>query len=520
MTRSPFRIAALVLLGALLATNFYRAATQSLVHDEALSWQWYLSGPASAIFQSYTANNHFLATVLFRVSTTLFGPSEFAMRLPTVLAGAWFFWTVFRLCALVLGDGWLFLLGCAALTLNPLLLDFLVAARGYGLAMAGLFWALYQMLSCFHDRSNGVDGRLLHKRLWKAALGCSIAVATNLTFLMPVVILAAAFCVLILRAEQQPVSGSLPAISPASKTRKKSKKSKYEAAREPRRSYTSLLHFVVPVIVLAIAFLLAAPIDLVKGEDLYTGTSTAMACLRNLVDSSFAYGNSSGAWHKMEQVSSDVALIVLPVLALAALIAVWFTRHPWRSMVELATWLASLAVVGSAILLLAAHLVAGIPYPEDRTGIYFIPLTTFAALGLVRMLTDRPRLPRWIGFAVAILLALFAVEFASQWNVKSFLVWRYDADTKRIFEAMEAAPKPTVPVRMGVSWVLEPALNYYRDVRKATWLVPVERDGVGGSRQFYAATPEDQGTLLWRQLKPIYKGPVSGTALAIPQANQ
>ena len=506
-----------MLFGILLATNFYRAATQSIVHDEALTWALYLSGPASAIFHFYDANNHFLAIILFRISTTLFGPSEFAIRLPAVLAGAWFFWTVFRLCALVLGDAWLFLLGCAALSLNPFLLDFLVAARGYGLAMAGLFWALYQMLSWFHDRSNGATDHLLRKRLWKAALGCSITVAANLTFLIPVFILAAAFCVLLLRAG---APGSKPVPVVPSKGRKKGRTPKQEALPAPPRSYAPLMNFVVPIFASAIAFLLAAPIDLARSQDFTSGASTAINSLRNLVDSSFAYSNSSGAWHKIEQISSDVALIVLPVLALAALIAVWFTRHPWRSMVELATWLASLAVVGSAILLLAAHLVFGIPYPEDRTGLYFVPLATLAALGLVRMLTDRPRFPRWIGFAVAILLAFFAVEFASQWNVKSFLVWRYDADTKRIFEAMEAAPKPTVPVRMGVSWVLEPALNYYRDVRKATWMVPVERDGVGGSRQFYAATPEDQGTLLWRQLKPIYKGPVSGTALAIPQANQ
>jgi hypothetical protein len=115
---------------------------------------------------------------------------------------------------------WLvFLLGCAALTLNPILLDFLVAARGYGLAMAGLFWALFQMLAwfdeerfneeAFTDRSHGgASEAQLRKRLWKAALGCSIAVAANLTLLMPVFVLAAAFCVLILRAREKPPSGS------------------------------------------------------------------------------------------------------------------------------------------------------------------------------------------------------------------------------------------------------------------------------------------------------------------------
>ncbi len=172
------------------------------------------------------------------------------MRLPTVLAGAWFFWTVFRLCGLVLGNGWLFLLGCATLSLNPLLLDFLVAARGYGLAMAGLFWALYQMLSWFQEQSQGASQNQLRKRLWKAAIGCSIAVAANLTFVIPVFVLAAAFCTLIVRASKKP--GVSPESLVVSKTRKKGKKSQPDAARETARSSIPLVRFIVPVIALAI----------------------------------------------------------------------------------------------------------------------------------------------------------------------------------------------------------------------------------------------------------------------------
>jgi hypothetical protein len=520
LTRSGFRIAALLLLAALLATNFYRAATQSIVHDEALTWQLYLAGPASMIFQHYDANHHFLATLLFRISTTLFGQSEFAIRLPTVLAGAWFYWTVFRLCGLVLGEGWLFLLGCAVLTLNPILLDFLVAARGYGLAMAGLFWALYQMLAWFHDRSNGafpkIDDAQIRRRLGKAALGCSIAVATNLTFIIPVFIVAAAFCVLILRTAEKPT----PASPLPSKVRKKGNKPKPEVGPQSARTYAPLIHFLVPVAVLAVAFLLAAPIDLARSQDFYVGSTTAVESLRNLMNVSFAYGVSSGFLHGTEEIWSNFALIFLPAMTLAALIAVSLTKQLPRSMPALAACLASLVVVGSAILLIAAHLVSGMLYPVDRTGVYFVPLATFAALGFARTLMERPGLPRSVGFAVAILLASFAIEFAAQWNVKSFLVWRYDADTKRIFEALETAPKPTGQIRMGVSWVLEPALNYYRVVRNATWLAPVERDGFDGLRQFYAATPQDQTTPLWASLKKIYQGPVSATALAVPQANQ
>jgi hypothetical protein len=519
LTKSAFRAAALVLFAILFVTNLYRAATQSLVHDEALTWQLYLSGPASAIFHEYSPNHHFLATILFRISTTFFGQSEFAMRLPTVLAGAWFFWTVFRLCGLILGDGWLFLLACAALTLNPILIDFLVAARGYGLAMAGLFWAMYQMLSWFQDRSNGAVESSLHKRLWKAALGCAIAVASNNIFLVPVFVLAAAFCALLLNAlhlKKTETDGPLGAALVA-KARKKSKKARPEFAREAGRSYTSFTHFIVPVFILAVAFVLAAPIDLARSEDLYAGTPTAIKSLRNLMEVSFAYGSSAGAIERIERIWSGIASIFLPVVAVAALIFVAMNTRLLRSVLGLATLFSSLAVVGSAVLLVAAHLVSGIPYPEDRTGIYFVPLASLAALGFARILVEGAGFPRWVGIAVALVLVSFALEFAAQWNVNSFWVWRYDADTKRVFEAMEKTPKAAGQIRLGVSWVFEPALNYYREVRNATWLAPVLRDGFDGARQFYVVSSMDQSLPALRKLRPIYRGPVSNTLLAIQQ---
>jgi hypothetical protein len=525
LTKTGFRVAALVLLGVLLATNFYRAATQSLVHDEALTWYLYLEGPASAIFTFYSPNHHFLATILFRISTTFFGNSEFAIRLPAVLAGAWFFWTVLQLCGLVFGEGWWFLLGCAVLTLNPILLDLLVAARGYGLAMAGLFWALFQMVAWFQEsgfdgRSHQIGERQLRKRLWKAALGCSIAVTANMTLLFPAAVLAVAFCVLVMRAQEKPASAAAPVPPAASKIRKKGKKPKSEAARQPTSSYAPLWYFVVPIIISAVVFLLAAPIDLARSQDFYTGTPTAIKSLRNLMDVSFAYGNGSGALREIEQIWSIIALIFLPVMVVGALIVVSMTTRLWRSTVGLATLFASLTIVGSAILLAGAHLLTGLPYPVDRTGIYFVPLASLAALGLARMLTDNPGLRRWTGLAVALVLGSFVFEFAAQWNVSSFLVWRFDADTKRIFELIEAAPKPANPIRLGVSWQLEPALNYYRETRNATWMVTVERDGFDGVRQFYAALPQDQNKPPWPLLKQIYKGRISGTALAIPQAAQ
>jgi hypothetical protein len=161
--------------------------------------------------------------------------------------------------------------------------------------------------------------------------------------------------------------------------------------------------------VLAIVVLLAAPIDLARSEDLYTGSSTAFQSLRSLVDVSFSYG-AGAALHGMERIWSNVALIFLPAMTVAALIVAWMTARVRLSLAGLATLFTSLAVAGSALLLAAAHLVSGIPYPEDRTGIYFVPLASLAALGLARILTERSGLARWLGVAAALKLLGLALR--------------------------------------------------------------------------------------------------------------
>jgi hypothetical protein len=140
------RYVALALLAALVAANCYRAATQSLTHDEALTWGLYLAGPAARIFDFYDPNHHFLGTLLEKFITSVFGFSELALRLPSLAAGALYFLVACRLSVFLFGEGLLFLLTVAVLSAHPLVLDFLVAARGYGLALALFLWGLFELL--------------------------------------------------------------------------------------------------------------------------------------------------------------------------------------------------------------------------------------------------------------------------------------------------------------------------------------------------------------------------------------
>src|SRR5437868_13414221 len=144
--------AACLLLLALWAANVYRAATQAITPDEAITYTRYVGPPLRDSLQRTTANNHVLNTLLARIPTSYFHLTDLALGLRGVLLGGLYLWAVFRLARRTCGAGPMFLAGVGLLSLNPLVLDHLSAARGYGMGLAVWMWALELMLE--HVESN------------------------------------------------------------------------------------------------------------------------------------------------------------------------------------------------------------------------------------------------------------------------------------------------------------------------------------------------------------------------------
>lgn len=120
----------MALLLTVLATNVYRAATQSFTTDEALTANLYVDAPFRDVLTNYDASNHVLHTLLMRASAAALGAWELPLRMPSLLGGASYLAAAFLLAKRLLGRGPLFLLAFATLSLNPFVLDFLSAARG------------------------------------------------------------------------------------------------------------------------------------------------------------------------------------------------------------------------------------------------------------------------------------------------------------------------------------------------------------------------------------------------------
>ncbi len=472
--KKPCRIAAQALLAGLFAVSVYRAITQSIVYDEALTWELYIAGPFSAIFHHFDANHHFLNTLLMRWSTGIFGVSEWSLRLPALGGAALYFTAVYRLAKGAFGEGWTFLLAVALLSLNPFVLDFMVAARGYGMGLALWMWALALLLEAL------TRPLPLPRELFLAGAALALSVTANLIFIPPAAALAGMAGYFLLKQKAPELE------------RKPAKQRKKQSQSAPL-----LVWFAGPMVGIAVLFLLLAPIEDMKADQFYTGAATISESLRSLATVSLQHSGPLRTQSWMDAWRDAVAFGIAP-LVLAGGLAVGLIRRSFLLI------LAAGSAVFSAAALLLIHLVLGRPYPEDRTGIYFLPLVVLALVGLAGVI---PLAPYALG-------CVLVVHFATEFNTRKFLVWEYDADTRTMAEDVAAHRDSSSSVtRVGGSWQLQESLSFYGFQHQWTWLELTNRPAPG--MDYYALISQDRAAAMDALgLKELYRGQVSRSVLA------
>lgn len=471
------KTAAKALLAALFAVCVYRAITQSVVFDEALTWELYIAGPLDKIFHTFDANHHFLNTILMRLVTAIFGVSALTLRIPALAGAVLYFAAVYRVSLLAFGEGIRFVLAVAALTLNPFVLDFMVVARGYGMALALWMWALAVLLPLF-------QGRAPRRRdLIESGSAIALSVTANLIFLLPAGALAG---VTLLRLLKQ---------QPAPEPTKKAKR------RESKSGAPDWILFSAPIATIAVLFFLLAPVEDMKLEQFYTGVPTIAESLRSLASVSVKHSGTLARASWADGWRDAVAFVIAP-LAIAAGLILGVLRRDWLLII------ASGTAVVSAIGLILIHLALGRPYPADRTGLYFLPLATLALMGLT---AAREKIVSVAAFAIA---ALMIGQYLTEFNAKKFWVWDYDADTRSMGEYLEAHHAGRT-VSVGGSWQLSESLGFYLFQNHWDWLEINRRPPQPGD-DYYALIPQDASTVQTLGLKEVFRGPVSGSVLAVP----
>lgn len=379
-----------------------RAVTQSVTLDEADTYFWFVAN--SEVFYPFP-NNHVLNTVLIWISTHLFGLSSLTLRIPALLGGALYIIVCYYLCRrLILG----FVLQFAVflcLTLNPLVMDFMVAARGYSLALAFLmaaiavpWWRPAGAVSC---------------GLASLALGLSFTANFSFAFVDLAVLVA-----IVIWARKYVVWCVLPGLLVALGV----------------CAYT-LMHL--------------------KRGDLFYGAHSLGEMTRSLVAASLYHMNPrvGGSLYKVMRVLNPWLLPALGVLAVGRMAADWRHPSPARRF---------LAVVALAILLhWLAFRFAGLALPKSRTGIFLLPLCTLFA-GAAAAGPDWSGVSRGLRRAMTAVFLCLACYFVLCLRSTYFKEYEYDRDVKDVYGVLAELNHRYGVTDVAASGVYASSLNFYR----------------------------------------------------------
>jgi hypothetical protein len=210
----------------------------------------------------------------------------------------------------------------------------------------------------------------------------------------------------------------------------------------------------------------------------------------------------------VQTLGGDIAALVGILVLLLCIVQATRSRAQPRSPANAAA--GSLLV--TVLLIVALHVGAKVPYPAARTALYLLPMATLAVL-LAAITWSAPA--RAVTLVGAVLLLLwYGVELHS----RCFAYARYDAGAKPLFLAMQRDARLHFrrPVRVGGTWIYEPAVNFYRALYHAGWMLPMRRDyqkPEPSQYDYFLANADDYPQLQLSDYRLVAADPVSGTRL-------
>jgi hypothetical protein len=159
-----------------------------------------------------------------------------------------------------------------------------------------------------------------------------------------------------------------------------------------------------------------------------------------------------------------LAKYVLPVMrglcAFAMVAAVWSAVRALRR--KLGGPADAFLVLGggtaalAALAIVAAHYAAGMPYPENRTALYWIPLLSVMSIAAVQEAQWKP-----LTVIALVATALCVGRYATQVRLDSFGEWPDDAGMKKLAAVLKREGG-TAPVRVCAVHARAITLGYYR----------------------------------------------------------
>ncbi len=461
-----------------------RACTQAMTLDETDTYFWFASRSASYIWRAFP-NNHVLNTLLIWMTTHLFGVSALTVRMPALLGACLYICTCYFLCRTITNRFSLQLSLLICLLYNPFILDFMVAARGYGLADAFLLAAI--AMPVWH-RTVGWPSIRACCGLASLALGLSFTANFSYAFVD-----LAAFVALAIWAIGQRESESLIRVA---------------------------ADCVVPGLFVALVLGGYPLAHWPKGELLF-GAHSLAEMKRSLVDASLYKLNPRFLDADVYDILELLKGALLPLLGILCVLQLAATAidGSWRGQ-----WLGKFAasVIAITISSLAINWLAfrfgNLLLPMSRTGIYFIVLCTVGA-GVIAAAPARSAISDWLGKGITAVLIGLAGYYLCCLRLTYFKEYEWDADVKKVYAVLARLNHEYGVNDVASSGGYVSPLNFYRVVsKKETFpeFAYFPQHQLPEDKSIYVVDgPFDRDFIEKEKLAIIYRGDLTAVVIAV-----
>jgi hypothetical protein len=469
---SPLLIAAAFAFVWLLT----RAYIQSITFDEANTYLWF-AAPLWPAHWSPSSNNHVLNTALIRLFTSIFGLSHFTVRIPALIGAAIYIALCLWLSRLLASTRLFRLALFVCLTYNPIVQDYLVAARGYSLALAFFTAAVAIVIRVCIKREASTRMVVIAS----VCAGLSFCSNFSFAFANAVAIVALICCCWHLPrlSRQHLIVGALfPGIAVTIlicgyTLQHWPKDQLYYGAKSLRRVVLSVLE---PSLYEPNPFLINPLI------------MSAVRLMRRLLPIAFL-------------------VLIVTQLVLALL------RRAALPILLCAMLLATSTIHGLAFKLF------GLLLPQDRTALFFVPLLTLL-LAAVAAEPSQWRLAAGLHKATIVWFAAMAIYFIGCLRLSYFKEWKYDADTRAIYLVLNDLNRQQLIGKACLDSIYIPCVNFYSrmfgatlpqypDFPRASNFPPQDRLVYVLPNRMYRRFIESQ------HLHVIYKGEISDAVVAV-----
>ncbi len=421
----------------------WKSYITSFTHDESFSYNAYVSTRFMDIVSydpPYT-NNHILNTLMMKWSETIFGPSEFTLRLHSLIALALYLFVCCQISNAIPGNR---LSSFILLTVNPYLLDFFGLARGYGLSIGCMMLALYFILKWLRT------SKLSHIAAFNF---CSLLAAWS-NFSLVMFYLSAILAVNAVMYLKKRNSG------------------KYPGTHWLRINAINLLFATGTTLILW------EPVrkTLALRQLDFGGKSGIVSDTINSVVTSSLYHLQMPPWLTMA--ISWCALGAILAVSVFCISRIINRKKPYSAVFY------KLVLVNCILLCIlsgsiAQHYIFGNDYLTGRFALFLYPLFVLHLVWGFQILSGKRKFAGSAAFVSGACGVVATLNLLYNLNLSSYLDWEYDAGTKQMMEVLikhHHEQGTSGQIRIGNTWYFEPTINFYKNLYQLDWLQPADRE--------------------------------------------